>query len=57
MLNMSSISAGLSNDFQSVLDGSEFSGDLNSGNNKNNQVMQLLVTELKSRNAKVSQLS
>ena len=32
MLNMSSISAGISNDFQSVLDSTEFSGDLNTSN-------------------------
>jgi hypothetical protein len=36
MLNMSSISAGISNDFQSVLDSTEFSGDLNTSNMQNN---------------------
>lgn len=56
MLNMSSISAGISNDFQSVLDSTEFSGDLNTSNMQNNQVMQLLVQELKSGKAKQSTL-
>jgi hypothetical protein len=44
-MNMSSISAGMSNDFQSALD--------SAGGQENKEVIQLLVQELKSAKAKV----